>query len=178
MPAFRTTRIVAHSPEAMFDLVADVERYPEFLPLCERLVVHERIPAGDGNETIVATMTAALGPVRESFTSRLLLDRAHRRIVVEYLDGPFSRLENNWRFEPHARGCEVDFHIDYEFRSFALQLLMGAMFDRAFHKFAEAFETRADQVYGEPRAKATAAAQPARTTASRKGRHRPDPAET
>ena len=148
MPQFTTTRRVRHSATDMFDLVADVESYPEFLPLCESLVVHSRRKDAE-REVLVATMTVAYKFLRESFTTKVVLDRAALTIRAEYLDGPFSYLENDWRFEPHGRGdCIVHFAIDYAFRSTALGLLMGAVFDRAFRKFTEAFEKRADAVYG------------------------------
>ncbi len=132
----------------MFDLVADVERYPQFLPLCESLVVHSRRKDGD-REVLVATMTVAYKFIRESFTTKVLVDRPALSIRAEYLDGPFSYLENDWRFEPHGRGdCIVHFTIDYAFRSATLGLVMGAVFDRAFRKFTDAFEKRADEVYG------------------------------
>ncbi len=149
MPQFRNVRRVRHSAADMFDLVADVERYPEFVPLCERLVVRRRAQSGEGVETIVAGMTVAYKLIREDFTSRVTLDRPHLQILVEYLDGPFSHLDNRWSFGPVAeRVCEVDFFIAYEFKNRMLGLLMGAMFETAFRRFAEAFERRADQVYG------------------------------
>lgn len=148
MPQFTTTRRVKHSATDMFDLVASVEAYPGFVPLCESLVVHSRRPDGD-REVLVATMTVAYKFIRESFTTKVVLDRPAMAIRAEYLDGPFKYLENVWRFEPHGRGDSlIHFTIDYEFRSSALGLLMGAVFDRAFRKFAEAFEARADAVYG------------------------------
>jgi coenzyme Q-binding protein COQ10 len=150
MPHFRTQRIVKHPPAAMFELVADVERYPEFLPLCETLHVRSRTALADGQEMVVASMTVGYGPINESFTTRVLLDRKSHTIFVTYVDGPFRHLENTWSFSPHEGGCRVDFSIVYEFRSFALGVLMGALFDRAFRKFAEAFEARADMVYGRP----------------------------
>jgi coenzyme Q-binding protein COQ10 len=153
MPTYRTTRLVAHSPAQMFDLVADVERYPEFVPLCEKLRIRRRAPGEEGVETLVAEMSVGYKQIQETFTSRVALDRPRSRISVEYVDGPFRYLENRWTFKPHERGCEVEFYITYEFKSFALGLLMGAMFDRAFRKFAEAFERRADVVYGPPGAR-------------------------
>ena len=87
--------------------------------------------------------------MRETFTSRVTLDRPNLQILVEYLDGPFSRMENRWTFHPVGeRACEVEFFIAYEFKSRVLGMLMGAMFDAAFRRFAEAFERRADKVYG------------------------------
>lgn len=149
MPSFRTVRPVSHSPSQMFDLVADVERYPEFVPLCESLRVRRRTQSGEGIEILVADMSVGYKAVRESFTSRVTLDRARHRIDVEYVDGPFRYLENRWIFRPTATGSEIDFHINYEFRNFALGLLMGAMFDRAFRKFTTAFEERAQEIYGD-----------------------------
>ena len=133
----------------MFDLVADVESYPEFVPLCKALKVRERTPSGDGIETIVADMTVSFKLVRESFRSRVTLDRPKLQILVEYLQGPFSHMQNRWTFKPAgATACEVEFFIDYEFKSRMLAMLMGSMFDVAFRRFAAAFEARADQVYG------------------------------
>jgi coenzyme Q-binding protein COQ10 len=148
MPSFQTTRRVRHPPEKMFDLVADVETYPRFVPLCESLVVRMRRPLDDGREVLVADMTVSYAVFRETFTSKVTLDRANSAILVEYLDGPFKHLENRWTFKPEAGGCTVGFWITYEFKSRALGALMGAMFDKAFRKFAEAFEQRADVVYG------------------------------
>ena len=148
MPHFTATRHVRHGATDMFDLVADVESYPQFVPLCESLVVRSRRSEND-EEILIATMTVAYKIVRESFTTRVILNRKAMTIRAEYLDGPFSHLENVWRFEPGGRGdCTVHFTIDYEFRSRALGLVMGSVFDRAFRKFTSAFESRADAVYG------------------------------
>jgi coenzyme Q-binding protein COQ10 len=153
MRTFATRRKVPHSAERMFELVADVEKYPQFVPLCESLRVRSRSAAEDGREVLVADMTAAYKVFRETFTSRVTLDRRRLCILVEYLDGPFRHLENRWRFVPvDGGGCEIDFHLEYEFRRRSLQLLMGAMFDAAFSRFAEAFERRADAIYGRPQA--------------------------
>ena len=148
MPQFSTTRRVPHSAAEMFDLVADVERYPEFVPFCRELKLRERVPEPEGVEVLIADMTVDYKVVRETFTSRVTLDRPNLQILVEYLEGPFSRLENRWAF--HATGersCEVDFFIAYEFKSRTLGVLMGAMFDVAFRRLAAAFERRADQIY-------------------------------
>lgn len=147
MPHFRTRRRVAFTPAQMFDLVADVERYPEFLPLCESLVVTRRDRRAD-DTVLVATMGIGYKAIRERFSTRVTLEPLARTILVEYLDGPFKRLENRWRFLDAPGGSDVDFFIEYEFRSVALGLLMGAMFDTAFRRFAEAFEARARVVYG------------------------------
>ncbi len=148
MPTFETTRRVRHSPDQMFALVADIETYPEFLPLCQRLAVRSRREKDD-KTLLIADMTVAYKLVRETFTSQVLLNPAERRIEVKYVDGPFRYLDNRWTFEPAPDGgCEVRFFIDYEFKSRTLGLLMGSMFDYAFRRFAEAFEARADAVYG------------------------------
>ena len=148
MPQFETHRPVPHTPDQMFDLVADVERYPQFLPLCEGLTVRRRTPREGGGEVLLADMTVGYKAIRETFTSRVTLDPANLKILVEYVDGPFRYLENRWSFRPAEKGSEVVFFISYEFASRMLGLLMGAMFDKAFRKFAEAFERRADAVYG------------------------------
>jgi coenzyme Q-binding protein COQ10 len=149
MPQFTTKRRVRHSADKMFDLVADVERYPEFVPLCGSLRVRERRTTGEGVEIIVADMSVAYKLVRESFVSRVTLDRPKLQILVEYLQGPFSKLQNRWTFRPTGEAtCEVEFFIDYEFKSRTLGMLMGAMFDTAFRRFATAFERRADEIYG------------------------------
>ena len=150
MPSFRSTQSVQHSPVQMFDLVADVERYPEFLPLCESLRVLRRSQSGEGVETLVAAMSVGYKAIRESFTTRVTLDRPRLRILVEYVDGPFKYLENRWTFKPNASGCDVEFFISYEFRSLTLGILMGSVFEKAFRRFVDAFEERAEAIYGQP----------------------------
>lgn len=152
MPMFNNTRRVKHSPEQMFALVADVEKYPQFLPLCEGLTVRRRTPREEGGEVLLADMTVGYKAIRETFTSRVTLDPENLKILVEYVDGPFRYLENRWTFKAQpGGGCEIGFFISYEFASRMLGLLMGTMFDRAFRKFAEAFERRADGIYGTAR---------------------------
>jgi coenzyme Q-binding protein COQ10 len=149
MPQFTTTRRVKHSAADMYALVADVERYPQFVPLCRSLTVRRRNTDGEGRDVITADMTVAYKLVRETFTSRVTLDRPKLQILVEYLEGPFERMNNRWSFRETGEGtCEVEFFIAYEFRSRTLGLLMGGIFDAAFRRFASAFERRADQVYG------------------------------
>ena len=162
MPQFSTRRRARHSAADMFDLVADIERYPEFVPLCRSLRVLRRTKE-DGRDIVVAEMTIAYKLIRETFTSRVTIERDRLKILVEYLDGPFSRMENRWQFHPvegngqveacdveacEVEACEVEFFIAYEFRSRAFGLLMGALFDAAFRRFAAAFERRADEVFG------------------------------
>jgi coenzyme Q-binding protein COQ10 len=152
MPTFSNRRRVAHTADQMFDLVADVERYPEFVPLCKSLKIRQRTPRPDGTEVVVADMTVSFKLVREAFTSKVTLDRSNRKILVEYLQGPFSKLENRWSFAPTSdTSCEVGFFIAYEFKSRMLAMLMGTMFDTAFQRLAAAFEKRADAIYGKPR---------------------------
>ena len=147
MPQFSNTRRVQHSAADMFDLVADVERYPEFVPLCKELKVRQRNAVGNV-EIVIADMTVSFKLVRETFRSSVTLDKPKLQILVEYLEGPFSHMQNRWTFRPAGEdSCEVEFFIDYEFRSRTLGLLMGAMFDAAFRRFAVAFERRADRVY-------------------------------
>jgi coenzyme Q-binding protein COQ10 len=148
MPQFSTTRRVQHAAADMFALVADIERYPEFVPLCRELRVRRRIVQAEGLEVLTADMTVAYKMIHETFTSKVTLDKPRLRILVEYLNGPFRRMENYWIFRPTSeRTSEIEFFISYEFRSRILGVLMGAVFDAAFRKFAEAFERRADRVF-------------------------------
>lgn len=147
MPQYEMTRRVPFSAQQMFAIVADVERYPEFLPLCEGLVVRTR--EEKGLETVLtATMTVGYHALRESFTSRVTLRPANNEIDVAYLDGPFTHLDNRWRFEDAAGGSQIDFFIDYMFASRVLALFMGAVFDKAVKRYTEAFEERALAIYG------------------------------
>lgn len=151
MPKFETTRRVKHKASEMFALVADVEAYPQFLPMCEGLSVRSR-KERDGKTLLIADMTVGYKLIRETFTSQVLLRRSENIIDVKYIDGPFRFLENRWEFAPvgEEAKCDVKFYIDYEFKSRTLGLLMGSMFDIAFRKFTEAFERRADEVYNRP----------------------------
>ena len=150
MPTFRTSRRVRHSAAEMFALVADIERYPEFLPLCQGLTIRRRVPLEGGREELVADMRIGYKAIRETFVSRVTLDPAHQAILVEYVDGPFRRMENRWRFEVlpgEGVASTVEFYLDYEFKSRLFSALMGSVFDAAFRRFAEAFEQRANVVY-------------------------------
>jgi coenzyme Q-binding protein COQ10 len=139
MPQFRTTRRVRHSAAQMFELVADVEKYPQFVPLCEGLRVRERRVEGDA-EVLVADMTVAYGPFRESFTSRVRLNRQKIEITVEYMTGPFSRLTNIWSFVPvEEQVCDVTFFIDWEMKSRLLSMTVGAVFERADRIYGVSF---------------------------------------
>jgi coenzyme Q-binding protein COQ10 len=153
MPQFSTKRRVDHSAAEMFALVADVERYPDFVPLCQSLRVLRRTASGEGREVLTANMTVAYKLIRETFTSQVTLDRANLTINVKYLNGPFSDLDNRWVFRPLGDDlCEVEFFIAYEFKSRTLGFLMGSVFEAAFRRFSGAFERRAHEVYGRGKA--------------------------
>jgi len=153
MPRFSTTRHVHHSASDMFDLVADVEKYPAFVPLCGGMRVRERREKEDGTVVMVAAMTVAYKLIRQTFTSRVTLDKANLKILVEYVDGPFKRMQNRWTFEATDEGAsKIEFFIDYEFASRTFSMVMGAMFETVFRRMAAAFEARADEVYGRKRA--------------------------
>ena len=156
MPNFKTRRRVHHTAAQMYALVADVETYPEFLPMCQKLKVLKRDTDEQGDPRLIAQMEVGFKAIRESFTSMVVLREAARRIEVAYIDGPFRRLVNTWDFvddtrdfvdDAQAGWSSIDFFIDYEFRSRTLALLMGSMFDTAFRRFSLAFEQRADRVY-------------------------------
>ncbi|MEO0730130.1 MAG: type II toxin-antitoxin system RatA family toxin [Pseudomonadota bacterium] len=156
MKRFQTRRRVPHSAEQMFDLVADVDRYPEFVPLCERLRVRSR-KVVDGRDVLITDMTMGYKAIHETITCEVVLLREENRIDVRYLDGPFSRMENRWSFQPHDDGgCTVDFYIAYELKSVMLGFLVSQLFDRAFQRFAGAFETRARRIYARPNRSAPA----------------------
>ena len=152
MPTFSTTRRVAFTPRQMFDLVADVEHYPRFLPLCEGLTVRKRERDGD-NEVLICDMTVGYKAIRETFTSRVTLDPAapagacgQRARVPERAVPPGGEPLDLCR---GARGgCDVGFFIAYEFKSLMLQALVGGLFDRVFRRYTQAFEERARAVYG------------------------------
>jgi len=148
MHLYETKHPVAHSADDMFALVARVEDYPKFLPLCEQLRVQRREQV-EGKEVLVAAMTVGYGMIHETFTTGVHLDHAARTILVEYLDGPFTFLENRWHFVPRgADDSEVEFYIAYAFRSRLFERLVGGLFARAVDRYTSAFEARADEIYG------------------------------
>lgn len=149
MPRFETEKYVHHPKKQMFALVADVERYPEFLPMCEALTIRSSRER-DGKTFLVADMTVGYKLVRETFTTQVYLQPEENRIDVQYVDGPFRHLENRWLFllVEDENACRVEFFIEYEFKNPVLSLMMGSMFDTAFRKFTDAFEKRADEIYG------------------------------
>ncbi|HTO82357.1 MAG TPA: type II toxin-antitoxin system RatA family toxin [Methylomirabilota bacterium] len=144
MPTHAERRVLPYRPEQLFDLVADIERYPEFLPWCVGVRIRER--KGD---TMVADLIIGFKMIRERFTSRVKLDRPGLRIDVAYAEGPFRYLNNHWLFEPMPDGhCRIDFYVDFEFRSHVLQRIIGALFNEAVRRMVSAFETRAKKLYG------------------------------
>ena len=149
MPHAEDTRVVPYAPEQMFDLVADVRRYPEFLPWCKALRIRSEEVTDEGRGLLVADMVARYKGFEERFTSRVSLDRPSLAIDVAYVDGPFRHLANAWRFTGLGdRASRVGFTIDFEFRSRVLQLLANTMFERALMKLSDAFVRRADALYG------------------------------
>lgn len=143
MPRHEERRVLPYKPEQLYDLVADIERYPEFLPWA----VAARIRTRNGN-VVVADMVIGFKVFRERFTSRVVLERPDR-IDVTYKEGPFKYMQNHWVFLPHPVGCELDFFVDFEFHSRILDKLIGALFDEAVRRMVAAFETRAKKLYGE-----------------------------
>ena len=141
MPRHAEQRLLPHTPEQLFDLVADVERYPEFLPWC--LATRLSNMRDDG---FLAEMVIGFRMFRERYISRVDLDRPHR-IDVSHFKGPFKHLRNHWIFEPAEGGCMVDFSVDFEFRSKFMERMIGAVFTEAVRVLVTSFEKRADQLY-------------------------------
>ena len=142
MPGARETRLLPYSCEQMFDLVADVARYPDFLPW----VVATRVRS-DSDDEMVADMLVGFKAIREKFTSKVIKSRPER-LQVRYVDGPLRDLDNNWRFRPEGGGCAVDFSVDFAFRNIVFERLAGQYFDRALRRMIGAFEDRAHALYG------------------------------
>jgi coenzyme Q-binding protein COQ10 len=146
MPTHAETKTIPYTPEQLFDLVADVGKYPQFLPWC----VAARVRSRSETEQ-VADLTIGFGPFRESFTSRVIMDRPGL-IKVRYENGPFRYLNNSWTFSPDPKGCRVDFFVDFEFRSRLLQSAIGVVFNEAVRRMVNAFLKRCRDVYGPPKA--------------------------
>ena len=144
MPTHAEKRVVPYTPSQVFDLVADIERYPEFLPWCKATRIRKR----QGN-LLVGDLIIGFRMVKERFTSHVTL-KAPYRIDVEYTQGPLRYLNNHWVFETHPDGCLIDFYIDFEFHSKMLQKLIGLLFNEAVQRMVGAFEDRAHALYGEP----------------------------
>ncbi len=147
MPTHDEERVLGYSPRQLYDLVADVERYPEFLPWCLNARIRQR-----RESLIVADLVIGFKMVRERFTSRVTLDPQGLVIDVAYAEGPFKYLNNHWHFREHPEGCLIDFYVDFEFRSRVLQRLIQPLFHEAVRRMVAAFEGRARALYGEPAA--------------------------
>jgi len=148
MPTHAEKRALTWSADQMYALVADVARYPEFLPWTSAARIRSRTPGPDGSEVMEADLVISFKVFRERFGSRVVLWPAKRRIETEYLDGPFRHMRSSWQFTPLATGSEVDFFVDFEFRNVILQKLIGVVFDEAMRRVVRAFEARAAALYG------------------------------
>ncbi|MBB4618933.1 type II toxin-antitoxin system RatA family toxin [Sphingomonas abaci] len=142
MPKHSETRHLPYTAEQMFDLVADVRRYPEFLPWVSAMRVRQ-----DSETETVADMIVGFKGLRETFTSRVEKSRPER-ISVDYVDGPLKYLRNDWRFRPEPGGCAVDFSVDFAFKNRVFEMLAGQVFGTALRRMIGAFETRAAALYG------------------------------
>lgn len=142
MPTHSEERLLPFTPQQLFDMVADVESYPKFLPWCEAVRIKRR-----EEKLLVADLVVGFKLIREAFTSHVDLDRHNLRIGVEYLDGPFRYLKNYWIFKEHEGGCLIDFHVDFEFRSKLLKTIMEPIFHEAVRLMVGAFEQRAHSLY-------------------------------
>jgi coenzyme Q-binding protein COQ10 len=149
MPTHAETRVLPWTADQMYALIADVASYPEFLPWCSAARIRARRQEGAA-EVVEADLIISFKVFRERFGSRVTLYPGERRIDVTYLDGPFRYLNNHWRFRDVPGGCEVDFFVDFEFRSRALQAIIGLVFYEAMQRIVRAFEKRAEQLYGRP----------------------------
>ena len=147
MPTHAEERLLHYTPRQLFDLVADIERYPEFLPWCMAARVRKR----EGNE-VFADLVIGFKVFRERFSSKVVLDPGGRRIDVSYTQGPFKYLNNHWIFKDHPEGCVIDFYVDFEFHSRILQKAIEILFHEAVRRMVAAFETRAKALYGTPAA--------------------------
>lgn len=145
MPTHAEQRVLPYSQTQLFDLVADIERYPEFLPWCVGARIRKRLPDG----TMEADLVIGFKMFRERFGSIVKPDRANHRIDVSYVDGPFRYLNNHWKFIAEGENrTRVDFFVDFEFKSALLQKVIGVLFNEAVRRMVAAFETRAKQLYG------------------------------
>ena len=149
MPTHSEKRALPWSADQMYALVADVARYPEFLPWTSAARIRSRSPGAEGSEVLEADLVISFKVFRERFGSRVVLWPDTRRIDTEYLDGPFRHMHSHWRFTPRDSGCEVEFFVDFEFRNVILQKVIGVFFDEAMRRVVRAFELRAAALYGQ-----------------------------
>lgn len=139
-----------YTARQMYDLVADVMRYPEFIPWIAAARIRSVVPQSDGTQKMEADLVVSFKVFREKFGSRVLLDEPHLKIDIEYLDGPFKHMRSTWAFSdaPDAKGaCDVTFHVDFEFRNLVLQKVIGVVFHEAMQRIVRAFEERAKSLY-------------------------------
>ena len=149
MPTHSEKRKLPYTARQMYDLVADVARYPEFLPWTAAARIRSRQPRADGAEVMEADLVISFKVFRERFGSRVVLFAEDHRIETEYLDGPFRHMRSHWAFRDLPEGgSEVDFHVDFEFRNAILQRVIGVVFDEAMRRVVRAFEARAQALYG------------------------------
>jgi len=149
MPTHAEKRPLPWTADEMYALVADVGRYPEFLPWTAAARIRTRTPQPDGSEVMEADLVISFKVFRERFGSRVTLWPAEKRIVTEYLDGPFKHMRSTWKFVPaEGGGSVVDFFVDFEFRNVILQKVIGVVFDEAMRRVVRAFEARAEALYG------------------------------
>ena len=146
MPTHSETKRLPYTAQQMFDLVADVAKYPQFLPWCAAARVRSVVPQG-AREVMTADLVISFKVFRERFTSRVELHPEARKIDTEYLDGPFSHMVSNWSFVDAEGGCDVTFHVDFEFRNRVLQGIIGVVFNEAMQRIVRAFERRAAELY-------------------------------
>jgi coenzyme Q-binding protein COQ10 len=149
MPSHSETRTLPYSASQMYDLVADVARYPEFLPWTAAARIRSRKPEGD-HEVMLADLVVSFKVFRETFGSRVTLWPGRKRIDTEYIEGPFKHLHSRWEFRDVDGGSEVHFEVDFEFRNVILQKAAGLFFFDAMQRIVRAFESRAHQLYGRP----------------------------
>jgi len=148
MPTHAEKRVMPYTARQMYDLVADVARYPEFLPWLSAARIRSTTPQGDGTSVMLADLVVSFKVFRERFGSKAILDPDHTRIDMQYVDGPFRHMKSYWQFRDVPTGCEVEFFVDFEFRNPVLQTVIGAVFNEAMQRIVRAFETRARALYG------------------------------
>ncbi|QPM89775.1 type II toxin-antitoxin system RatA family toxin [Pseudooceanicola algae] len=147
MPTHSETRKLPYRAQQMYDLVADVGSYPQFLPWCAAARIRKEIPQGDST-LLEADLVISFKVFRERFGSRVVLWPDAMKIDTEYLDGPFRYMKSNWAFRDTETGCDVDFHVDFEFKNAVLQGIIGVVFNEAMQRIVRAFERRAAELYG------------------------------
>ena len=163
MPTHAEQKVLPYTPEQLFALVADIERYPEFLPWCVGARIRER-----RDTVILADLIIGFSMFRERFTSRVTLNRPHR-IDVVYTEGPFKYLNNHWIFERVPGGCRIDFFVDFEFKNAVFRKLLDVFFNEAVRRMVHAFEERAKQIYGPGGQAAAGTPPPSRRSPSKPG---------